>query len=120
MTESATAEKKKINRKPVQFVLVWINQTEYQVGDDETHETTCFVQVPMPEGLSDKQLRDRAAIMRAAKKAGSQGNPHYANRDFVVMSYGEQFSCPYQPLPDDPEALKAMVQELQKKLAKKS
>lgn len=107
-----TKTRKKPVRKPSTFILGWITSTAAETDEEGnviSPERTCFVQLPLPSGLTEKQQRDRNAIQRACKKAVYEGDDTYGNKDLVVLSYGEQFAIPFQSLPNDPEALKEML-----------
>lgn len=80
----STPRRKPPVRKPSKYRLVWI--TEIDAGD------TCYVELPIPPGLEEAQLNNRAAIKAAVRSAVyDKGMKEYGNKKLAVISYTDEF-----------------------------
>lgn len=93
---AAVAKKKKItrNRKPSNYALCWVTETKEERDGDKVivPSQTCYVQMPLPPTIEDKQRRTRNGIKSAVKQAVfKHGLKEYGNKKLIVVSYDEPF-----------------------------
>lgn len=114
-----TPDKKKRKRKPTQFMLAWVTESQ-PVKDDAGQpipgtERRCYVELDLPPGLDASDKRSRAAIKRACKKAVYEdGLTEFGNKALTVISRDDIFTVDYEKVsvtrllpPDKAERVRA-------------
>jgi hypothetical protein len=96
--KKASKKKAKRTRKPLNYVLGWVNETGDFDGEGKIvpgTEQEVFVRMPMPPGLDEAGARNRESIERACRRAVYDlGMEEYGNKEFIVIAHGDRFSIP--------------------------
>lgn len=100
-TTTKKKQKQTRKRKPMNFGLFWVTETEAERDDDgnpvDGTERRCLVEMPLPPGLDEAGKRSRDAIERATKKAVYESQlTEYGNKTLIVASFGDTFAVPFE------------------------
>ena len=81
------------------FKLVWVTETAPETDENgkEKPGSSCYVEMPLPPGLAEKQSRNRDAIRRAVFSAVyEEGLEAYGNKVLKIIIDGDEFSIPFE------------------------